>query len=128
MNTETIDTDFTCFNGMGEYEMISTPVVSEVTVLFNAITKNHILFLSHQENGPLIVDSDLERAKKKFLNAFGGMLIMNSIMSTDETKGVIFKHAGKEYKSLVKSKKVDLDLMTDKLNTKMANIIQEVSA
>src|SRR6478609_1486421 len=93
---ETIKTDLVAFNGTGPYEYSET-ASSEVTVLHNPSSKNYIFFLSKEEYGPVIVETDFERGKEKFKSAFGKMLIFRSAMSVPDAREKFAQHLKNTY-------------------------------
>jgi hypothetical protein len=101
-----------------------------VTVLKNSVSNNYAFFLTTQENGPIIVDSDFERAKNKFIDAFSHMLVIRSVMSTKEAREIVRKHINSKYPSSetvieFSDVKTDTEKLIKKAETKLTEVIEE---
>ncbi|MCG9910983.1 MAG: hypothetical protein MH137_06745 [Flavobacteriales bacterium] len=51
-----------------------------VTIIKNKVTGNYAVFLSEGDFGPIIIHKDKEDAVKRFIDAFGAMLVYKSLM------------------------------------------------
>ena len=125
-----MDTNFIRLNGIGPYEY-SEVKSTEVMVLFNSETKNYVLYLTSEEYGPVIVDSDLESAKNKFINAFGCMLTFRSLMSLPESRATVKTHFASQHNFVTITPTTvvsDISKIADKANKKFAEMKSEVCA
>lgn len=78
-------------------------VSSEIGVLENNENGNFLFYLKNDEYGPVIVDSDFDRGREKFIKAFEKMLIFKSLLSIEDAREKVaamlkeaFPHASDE--------------------------------